>query len=31
MGFGGEDFSKFRLWIDDDLESSWYIKLNRNF
>ena len=23
MGFGGEDFGKYRLWIDDEVETNW--------
>ena len=24
MGFGGDDFKNFRLWIDDEIESNCY-------
>jgi TLD. len=25
IGFGGQDFKNYRLWLDDDLESGSYV------
>lgn len=30
LGFGGENYKNFRLWIDDDIETHSYIGLEDN-